>query len=137
MDEVVHFAMTLPKLILLSRQLCSGQAERTELLDAAEPGLSPATVSFFSPHGLSRVSGARRVCASNSCMSEVGNLIRGKKIAKHVLVATIADKISLTVASFLMAWGPFRDGQDGGEGADNDEKEKAKGLEVCRECMLE
>ncbi|ROL41662.1 hypothetical protein DPX16_9253 [Anabarilius grahami] len=97
-DEVVHFAMTLPKLILLSRQLCSGQAERTEILDAAEPGLSPATVSSFSPH---------------------------------------AEKISLTGASFLMASDPFRARQDGGEGADNDEKEKAKGLEVCRECMLE
>lgn len=64
-------------------------------------------------------------------------MIRGKKNAKHVFVATIADKISLTGASFLIVWGPFRDGQDGGEGADNDEKEKAKGLEVCRECMLE
>lgn len=62
---MVHFAMTLPKLIMHSRQLYSGQAEHKELLDAAEPGLSPATDSS-STHGLSRVSGARRVYARNS-----------------------------------------------------------------------
>lgn len=43
--------------------------------------------------------------------------------------------------SFLSAWGTFRDGQDGGEGAEDDEKEKAvkkaKGLEVWREYTLE
>lgn len=61
-----------------------------------------------------------------------GNLSWGKKITKHVQVASTSDKISLTGASFLMAWGPFRDEQDGGEGADDDEKEKVKGLEVCR-----
>lgn len=99
---MVHFAMTLPKLIQLSRQLYSGQAECTELLDAAEPGLSPATAPSFSPHGLSRVSGQGwHVQAIHGCLK--CEFDQRQEIAKDVLVATTVRKISLAGASFLRA----------------------------------
>lgn len=98
-DEVVHFAMTLPKLIQISRQFYSVQAERTELLDTAEPGLSPATAPSFSPHGLSRVSGQGwHVQAIHVCLK--CKFDQRQEIAKDVLVAATVRKISLACASF-------------------------------------
>lgn len=80
-DEVVHFAMTLPKLIQLSRQLYSEQAERTELLEVA---LSPATAPSFSPHGLSRVSGQGwHVQAIHVCLKS--EFDQRQEIAKDIL----------------------------------------------------
>lgn len=103
MDELVHFALTLPKLIL-SMRLCSGQVESTELLNAAEPGLSPSTASSFSPHGLSRVSGGKvSACAQAIHVCLKWEFDQRQEIAKDVVVAATVGKISLTGASFLMA----------------------------------